>query len=65
LAGRLPSPTLLLSRSLVLAAVLVVVTEARVAPPAPRHRIATPIGALAAGATTWILSGRGTWLLAI
>lgn len=40
----------------VLAALLVVVTGARVG---WRHRIATPVGALAAVTTTWILSGRG------
>jgi hypothetical protein len=50
------SSTLLLPRSLVLAAVLVVVTGARVAL-APSH--ATPIGALAAVTTTWILIDRG------
>jgi hypothetical protein len=47
----------LLPRSLVLAAVLVVVAGARVAPLAPSHRDAE--GALAAGITTWILIGRG------
>jgi hypothetical protein len=49
------SPTLLLPRSLILAEVLVVVTGARVAL-APS--LATPIGALAAVTTTWILGGR-------
>ena len=53
---RLSSSTLLLPHSLVLAAVLVVVTGARVAL-APSHRDA--VGALVAGAMTWILSGRG------
>ena len=56
LSIHLSSSTLLLPRSLVLAAVLVVVTGARVAL-APSHRDA--VGALAAGTTTWILSGRG------
>src|SRR5918997_5190712 len=54
--ARTSCPTLLLPRSLVLAAVLVVVTGARVAL-ASSH--ATPLGALAAITTTWILSGRG------
>ena len=48
----LPSPTLFLPRSLVLAAVLVVVTGAMVAL-APSHRDAE--GAIATGITTWIL----------
>jgi hypothetical protein len=56
LVHSLSSPTLFLPRSLVLAAVLVVVTGTRVAPGA----IACDAeGALAAGTTTWILSGRG------
>jgi hypothetical protein len=48
--GRCPAPP----RSLVLAAALVVVTGQRWR---WRHRMATPTGALAAGATTWILIG--------
>lgn len=44
-----------------LAAVLVVVTGARVAPGA----LACAVGALAAGTTTWILSGRGNLVLTI
>jgi hypothetical protein len=55
------SSTVLLPRSLVLAAaVLVVVTGQGWR---WRHRMATPIGALAAGTTTWILIGRGNGLL--
>jgi hypothetical protein len=55
LSVRLPSSTLLLPCSLALAAVLVVVTEARVSPGA----IACDAeGALAAGTTTWKIIGR-------
>jgi hypothetical protein len=56
LSVHLPNPTLLLPRSLVLAAVLVVLPGARVAL-APSHRDAGR--RLAAVTTTWILSGRG------
>jgi len=55
----LPSPTLLLPRSLVLAAVLVVVTGAMVAV-APSHRDAE--GAIAAVTTTWILKRPREWV---